>query len=237
VIDPRTEELAANLAAVRRRVDAACAAAGRRTDSVTIVAVTKTWPAADVRRLAGLGIVDVAENRDQEASPKARSCQDLGLTWHFVGQLQTNKTASVAGYADVVHAVDRQRLVTALDKAAGRVGRQLRVLVQVSLDAQPFAGSGGRGGIAPRDLEGLAGAIAEADHLELGGIMAVAPRDVDPETAFAPLMALSATVQSLAAGADWVSAGMSGDFEAAIACGATHVRLGSVMLGKRPPLR
>ncbi len=237
MIDPRAEELATNLAAVRRRVAAACVAAGRTTDSVTIVAVTKTWPAADVRRLASLGVLDVAENRDQEAAPKARSCQDLALTWHFVGQLQTNKAASVAGYAAVVHAVDRERLVAALDKAAGRAARRLRLLVQVSLDAQPPADAGGRGGIPPADLERLADVVARAEHLELGGIMVVAPRDVPPERAFAPLVALSARVQSVSPGADWVSAGMSGDFEAAIACGATHVRLGSVMLGKRPPLR
>ncbi len=234
--DSRTEELATNLAAARRRVDAARTTAGR-TDSVTIVAVTKTWPAADVRRLAALGVVDVAENRDQEAAPKAASCQDLGLTWHFVGQLQTNKAASVVAYADVVHAVDRVRLVNALDKAACRADRRLRVLVQVSLDVQSPGDSAGRGGVAPSDLESLADAVAGTDQLELSGIMAVAPRDVPPEEAFGPLKAMSAAVQSRCPGAGWVSAGMSGDFEAAIACGATHVRLGSVLLGKRPPLR
>lgn len=234
--DPRTEELASNLAAVRRRVDAAVAAAGR-TDSVTLVAVTKTWPAADVRRLAALGVADVAENRDQEAAPKAAACADLALTWHFVGQLQTNKAGSVAGYADVIHAVDRPRLVTALDKAARRVDRRLRVLVQVSLDPHLGAEEAGRGGVAPLALEPLAEAVAAADHLELAGIMAVAPLDVLPETAFAALTGLSAVVQKLVPGAMWVSAGMSGDFEAAIACGATHVRIGSALLGKRPPLR
>ncbi|PZH07986.1 YggS family pyridoxal phosphate-dependent enzyme, partial [Streptomyces sp. NTH33] len=133
--DDRREELAANLAKVERRIAAACAAAGRPREEVTLIVVTKTYPAADVRTLSELGVRHVAENRDQEAAPKAAECADLPLTWHFVGQLQTNKVRSVAAYADIVQSVDRSRLVTALSKEAVRAGRELGCLIQVALDA------------------------------------------------------------------------------------------------------
>src|SRR5215471_20913381 len=132
----RRADLAANLAGVTSRIDAACAAAGRDVTEVTLVAITKTWPAADVRLLAGLGVTNFGENRDVEAAPKAAACADLPISWHFVGQLQTNKARSVARYADVVQSVDRSRLVTALSAAAVRSARRLRCLVQVSL-AEP----------------------------------------------------------------------------------------------------
>ena len=116
----RAAEIAASLATVRARIGAACQAAGRPAGAVTLIAVTKTFPAADIRILSRLGVRDVGENRDQEAAPKAAELADLRdeLTWHFVGQLQTNKAASVARYADVIHSVDRIRLVTALGAAA-----------------------------------------------------------------------------------------------------------------------
>ena len=138
--DPTEErrcELAANLVAVRARISAACQAAGRDVHEITMIAITKTRPASDVRLLAELGVTDVGENRDQEAAPKAAACTELGvtgLTWHFVGQLQTNKASSVVRYADVVHSVDRERLVTALGTQARRAGRALTCLLQVSLD-------------------------------------------------------------------------------------------------------
>src|SRR3954470_9403856 len=114
----RKGELAANLAAVEQRIATACAAAGRERAEVTLIVVTKTYPASDVRILADLGVRHVAENRDQDAAPKAAECMDLPLVWHFVGQLQTNKVRSVLGYADIVQSVDRSRLVTALSKEA-----------------------------------------------------------------------------------------------------------------------
>ncbi|MFC9974024.1 YggS family pyridoxal phosphate-dependent enzyme [Spirillospora sp. NPDC127200] len=224
----RRAELAANLADVRDRIAAACAAAGRDPAEVTLVAVTKTFPASDVRLLAGLGLDQVAENRDQEAAPKAAATADLPLTWHFVGQLQTNKAASVAGYADVVQSVDRARLVRALDRAAGRAGRTLRCLVQVALDEAE-----GRGGAAPREVPELAAQIDGAAHLELGGVMAVAPLGADPAPAFARLAAIAADLRDAHPSATAVSAGMSGDLEQAIACGATHVRVGTALLGGR----
>jgi pyridoxal phosphate enzyme (YggS family) len=224
----RGDELAANLESVRRRIETACAAAGRNATEITMIAVTKTFPASDVRLLAELGVTDIGENRDQEASPKAAACADLPLTWHFVGQLQTNKTRSVAAYAGVVHSVDRPRLVSALSAAAVRAGRVLRCLVQVALDDDPA-----RGGARRADVPRLAASIAEADGLELGGVMAVAPLDADPEPAFAVLADVAAAVRAEHQAATIVSAGMSGDLEQAIAHGATHVRVGTALLGGR----
>jgi PLP dependent protein len=227
----RRDQLSGRLAAVRGRIGAACAAVGRDPGEVTLVAVTKTFPASDVRLLYGLGVPDVGENRDQEAAPKAAECADLapGLTWHFVGQLQTNKCASVVRYARVVHSVDRLRLVRALGTQARRAGQVITCLVQVSLEASP-----GRGGTVPAQVPGLAAALAAEEGLLLGGVMAVAPLGVPPEQAFAPLPAIAAAVREIRPEAGMISAGMSGDMEAAIAVGATHVRVGTALLGGRP---
>jgi PLP dependent protein len=229
--ESRRAELSSRLVSVRGRIAAACAAVGRDAGEVTLVAITKTFPASDVRLLYGLGVHDVGENRDQEAVPKAAECADLapGLAWHFVGQLQTNKAASVVRYARVVHSVDRPRLVRALGGAARKAGRVLTCLVQVSLDDVP-----GRGGAAPALVPGLAEAVAAEEGLLLGGVMAVAPLGVPPEQAFAPLPAAAAAVRAVRPEAAMISAGMSGDMEAAIAVGATHVRVGTALLGGRP---
>jgi PLP dependent protein len=227
----RRAELSANLAALRERIAAACVAAGRTPGEVTLVAITKTFPASDVRLLYELGVRDVGENRDQEAAPKAAECGDLapGLTWHFVGQLQTNKCASVVRYASVVHSVDRARLVHALGKHARSAGRVLTCLVQVSLDDEP-----GRGGAAPGDVPVVAAAVAAEEGLLLGGVMAVAPLGVSAAEAFAPLPRIAAAVREIRPEATMISAGMSGDLEEAIAIGATHVRVGTALLGGRP---
>jgi len=236
VADERTAELAARLAALEARIAGACRAAGRPRDDVHLVAVTKTFPAADVERLAGLGITDVGENRDQEAGPKAAEVTAAGLTlrWHFVGQLQTNKARSVAAYADVVHSVDRARLVRALDRAAGEHGRTLDCLVQVDLGEGADAG---RGGVLPGDVPALAGEVAATEHLRLAGLMAVAPLGAEPDPAFARLAALAADLRGQHPGATMLSAGMTDDLEPAVAHGATHLRVGRALLGSRPPLR
>ncbi|HEU5333172.1 MAG TPA: YggS family pyridoxal phosphate-dependent enzyme [Actinocrinis sp.] len=231
----RAAELARNLAAVRARIAAACAAAGREPDEVRIIAVTKTYPAADVIHLYRAGLREFGENRDQEAAAKAAATRaELpGLTWHFIGQLQTNKVRSVISYADVVHSVDRLKLVHALDDAAARAGRSPLCLIQVNLD--PAAA--GRGGAEPGDVERIADAVAGSGALRLGGLMAVAPLGADPGAAFERLADIAAKVRGAHAGAVSLSAGMSGDLEAAVAVGATHVRIGSALLGARPPLR
>ncbi|WP_026256814.1 YggS family pyridoxal phosphate-dependent enzyme [Actinopolymorpha alba] len=227
-MDRRTQ-VADNLAAVRARIARACEDAGRDPGEVTLVAVTKTFPASDVRLLAGLGVRDVGESRDQEASAKAEACADLDLTWHFVGQLQTNKARSVVRYASVVHSVDRPSLVTALSRAAAEVGQSVRCLVQVRLDERP-----GRGGADPMQVSELAASIAEAPGLALAGVMAVAPMGADPGPSFARLAGIAADLRAEHPEARWMSAGMSEDLEAAIEAGATHVRIGRRLLGARP---
>ena len=227
--DARTAQIAANLAEVRDRIAVACAAAGRDSAAVRLVAVTKTFPAEDVRRLLALGVTDVGENRDQEARAKAAAVP--AARWHFVGRLQRNKCRSVAEYAAVVHSLDRAELVAALDAGARRAGRAapLDVLVQVSLDADPS-----RGGALPADVPGLAAAVAEATALRLAGVMAVAPLGAEPLPAFTRLAEVAAELRRDHPNATVVSAGMSGDLEAALRCGATHLRIGTALLGGRP---
>ncbi|MEV5436372.1 YggS family pyridoxal phosphate-dependent enzyme [Streptomyces sp. NPDC052682] len=236
----RKEEIARNLAKVEERIAAACADAGRKREEVTLIVVTKTYPASDVRILAELGVRQVAENRDQDAAPKAAACADLPLTWHFVGQLQTNKVRSVVGYADLVQSVDRSKLVAALSKEAVRAGREIGCLIQVAFDAG-VSGRGERGGVAPEGVAELADLVAEAPGLRLGGLMTVAPLTGQyagrEQAAFERLMVLSTDLRKAHPTATMVSAGMSADLEQAVAAGATHVRVGSAVLGVRPRLR
>lgn len=235
----RKAELAANLAQVEERIASSCAAAGRQREEVTLIVVTKTYPASDVRILHELGVRHVAENRDQDAAPKAAACADLSLTWHFVGQLQTNKVRSVTSYADVVQSVDRAKLVTALSAAAVRGERELGCLIQVALDAESGE-RGERGGVAPDGIEELAAAIGAADGLRLDGLMTVAPLAGEyagrQRAAFDRLMEISSRLRAGHPAANMVSAGMSGDLEDAVAAGATHVRVGTAVLGVRPRL-
>jgi PLP dependent protein len=225
---PRREELAARLSAVRDRISAACRAADRKPEDVTLIAVTKTFPASDVRLLNGLGVRDFGENRDAEAAPKAAQCADLDLVWHFVGQLQTNKAASVARYATFVHSVDRLRLVRALGAAAVRAERVIQCLIEVSLDGDPA-----RGGAPASEVMGLAEALMAEGGLVLAGVMAIAPLGMPAADAFAGLLDSAAVVRAIRPDATVISAGMSGDLEAAIAAGATHVRIGTALLGDR----
>ncbi|MEO3812509.1 YggS family pyridoxal phosphate-dependent enzyme [Sphaerisporangium sp. B11E5] len=226
----RREEIAAGLARVERRIAEACAAAGRARDEVTLIAVSKTYPASDVRLLSGLGVRDIGENRDQEAAAKAGECADLPVRWHFIGQLQTNKVRSVVSYADVIHSVDRPRLAAALGRAAVAAGRRVTCLVQVALDDDP-----GRGGVTPEAVPALADAVAGEEGLELGGVMAVAPLGADPAPAFARLREVAEALRGAHPGAVMISAGMSGDLAEAVAHGATHVRVGTALLGRRTP--
>ncbi|UTT71054.1 YggS family pyridoxal phosphate-dependent enzyme [Arthrobacter sp. DNA4] len=239
--DPRSAELAERLAVVRKRIAAAAGAAGRSDRPPSLIVVTKFHPAEDIRRLAALGITDVGENRDQEAAAKAVELADLDLTWHFVGQLQTKKAKSVARYAAAVHSVDRPQLVDALAKAVRNEidsnGRSpLDCFIQVSLEEREHDGDGGRhrGGAAPADVPLLAERIAAADSLNLAGVMAVAPLGAPPEPAFEKLAGVSARLVAAYPAASGISAGMSQDLEAAIRFGATHLRIGSDILGSRP---
>ena len=226
----RREELALRLAEVRRRIAKASEAAGRDVSELTLIAVTKTRPASDVRLLSELGVADVGENRDAEAAPKAAQCADLALTWHFIGQLQTNKCASVVRYASVVHSVDRLRLIRALGRAARGAGRVIECLVEVSLDGDPA-----RGGAVADQVPALAEALAAEQGLVLGGVMAIAPLTMQPADAFARLLVSAAAVRAVRPAATVISAGMSGDLEAAVEAGATHLRIGTALLGDRGP--
>ena len=218
------------LADVRRRIAKACAAVGRDPAGITLIAVTKTHPASDVRLLSELGLSDVGENRDAEAAPKAAQCADLNLTWHFIGQLQTNKAASVVRYAHVVHSVDRLRLIRALGQAARRAERVIECLIEVSLDGDPA-----RGGAPAGEVPALAEALEAEPGLVLGGVMAIAPLGQRPAEAFARLLGSAEAVRAVQPSATVISAGMSGDLEAAVEAGATHLRIGTALLGDRGP--
>ncbi|MGW5238978.1 YggS family pyridoxal phosphate-dependent enzyme [Monashia sp. NPDC004114] len=234
----RLEELAHSLDDVHGRIARGCADAGRDPAGVTLVVVTKYFPASDVLLLHRLGVRHFGENRDQEAGEKFRQVRRLVAesggedpTFHFIGQLQSNKARHVAGYADVVQSVDRLKVVDALGKGARLADRQLSVLLQVSLD-----GDTSRGGALPENLIELADSVAAQGLLRLAGVMAVAPLGADPDDAFARLREVADGIRARHPGADWVSAGMSGDLEAALRNGATHLRVGTAILGSRPSL-
>ncbi len=235
----RREELAANLAEVEERIRAACASSDRVREDITLVVVTKTYPAADVDLLVELGITDVGENRHPEAQAKLeelrtlRSETDAHLPqWHFVGGLQTNKAGAVSAYADVVQSVDRPKLARSLSRGAVAADRELGCLVQVDFGADP-----GRSGAVPGDIAALAAEIEALPGLRLDGVMTVAPLGVDPRPVFDDLVSLSQRLRADHPAARVVSAGMSDDFETAVIAGATHLRVGRSILGERGVLR
>ena len=232
----RHADLSTNLAQVQERIGAACRAAGRSREDVQLIVVTKYFPSADIELLCRLGVTDIGESRDQEASAKIAALPPevrQRLHVHFIGQLQTNKARSLAAYADTVHSIDREKLVHALDRAATAAGRDIGALVQVSLDADAGAA---RGGMPLDGVNALAKSVASAPHLRLRGLMAVAPQGVDPREAFAQLATVARDFRARHPGATWISAGMSADLESAVANGATHLRVGSAILGSRPLL-
>jgi pyridoxal phosphate enzyme (YggS family) len=235
----RRSELVGALGAVRNRIAAACAAAGRDPHEVTLIAVTKTYPAADVLTLVRLGVRDVGESRDQEAAAKVAEVAGqlapegvVAPRWHFVGRVQSRKCRSIASYAAAVHSVDRAVVAERLAAAVRDTGREpLDVFVQLSLDGDPD-----RGGVVAAGLPALADAVAAAPELRLRGLMAVAPLGEDPDPAFERLRAESGRLTALHPDATAISAGMSSDLDAALRHGATHVRIGSALLGRREPI-
>ncbi|GAA1844308.1 YggS family pyridoxal phosphate-dependent enzyme [Microbacterium koreense] len=217
------------LTAVDGRIADAARAVGRASSDLTRIVVTKFHPAALVRDLASLGVEDVGENRQQELTAKHGELPDLAVTWHYIGQLQTKKARAVRSAASVVHSVDRQRVADALDAAAGPDSPVLEVLLQVNMTEDP-----GRGGVAPADIRALAEHTATCATLRVRGVMAVAPLDEAPASAFERLARYSERVRAVVPDASWISAGMTGDFAEAIAAGATHLRIGSAITGPRP---
>ncbi len=228
----RREEIAAGLADVERRIVAACDGVGRDRSEVTLIVVTKTYPASDVDILAELGVANVGENRHPEAGDKAEEVAGP-VRWHFLGGLQTNKAGAVARYADVVHSVDRIKLANSLSRGAEAAGRMLECLIQVDFDTT----DPGRAGVEPAGIAELATSIAGAEHLSLGGLMTVGPLGADPRPHFEHLATLSAQLQRDHPSATMISAGMSNDFEHAVAAGATHLRIGRSVLGERASTR
>jgi PLP dependent protein len=220
---------------VRARIAAAARAAGRDPASVSLLAVSKTWPASAVRELAALGQADFGENRAQELVAKAGELADLPLCWHFVGQLQRNKAAAVARLGAVVHSVDRLSLARALARTGVELGRPVEVFLQVDLGG-PEGELAARGGADPTEVPGLADAVAAEVGLRLRGLMAVAPREADPGPAFARLAELVERVRADHPDAGEISAGMTADLEQAIAAGSTVVRVGTALFGERPLL-
>ncbi|MFF0910362.1 YggS family pyridoxal phosphate-dependent enzyme [Microbacterium enclense] len=220
--------LADRLADVDARIVEAARAAHRDPAEITRIVVTKFHPVALVAELHALGVRHVGENRQQELSAKREELAHLpGLTWHFIGQAQTNKARAVRAAADVVHSVDRPRIADALDAAGG--DDVLDVLLQVNLTEDP-----GRGGVAPAEVEALATHVHALPGLRTRGVMAVAPLDEDPARAFERLRVASDTLRTVDPAAGWISAGMTNDFPEAIAMGATHLRIGSAITGPRP---
>jgi len=217
--------LPARLEAVRADVVDAARTAGRPVEDITTIVVTKFHPASLVRQLADLGVTNVGENRLQDAAPKAAELADLDLTWHFIGQLQSNKVRAVLGFASVVQSVDRDSLVAALASA----GTEVDVFIQLNLTADEH-----RGGVQPAQLESLATRVLDSPLLTLRGLMAVAPLGEEPRAAFERVRVASEGLRRIAPEATALSMGMSGDFREAILEGATHLRIGTAITGNRP---
>jgi pyridoxal phosphate enzyme (YggS family) len=218
------------LSSVRDGIADAARAAGRSSEDLTLIVVTKYHPASLVAELAALGVTDVGENRHQEAQAKAAELADLGLTWHFVGQLQSKKARQVRRYARVVQSLDRASVVDAFAPTSEEPEPPvIDGFVQVNLTADP-----GRGGVQPDDVDAMVERVLATGTIALRGVMAVAPLDEEPRTAFARLRAISERVRLAVPTATDISAGMSGDFAEAIAEGATHLRIGTAITGNRP---
>ena len=221
-------DLRTRLSAIDTRIADAARLAGRDPAEITRIVVTKFHPASLVRELQELGVAEVGENRQQELSAKQAELAELGLQWHFIGQAQTNKASAIRRSADVVHSIDRPRIADALDRAAEDDTR-LDVLVQINLTDDL-----GRGGVAPAEAVALAEHVLTLPTLRLRGVMAVAPLDEEPASAFARLHDVADGIRTVDPEATWISAGMTGDFAEAIAAGATHLRIGSAITGPRP---
>jgi PLP dependent protein len=225
-------ELAQRYNQIVERVASAAVASGKSATDITLVVVTKNHPAQLVFDLIALGAREFGENRDQDASPKAKevlASSSEAMRWHFIGQLQTNKVRSVLEYADLIHSLDRESLLVELQKRTIDRPKPLGVFIQVNLTEDPA-----RGGVSVKDLDGFATKVLGSEGLRLEGLMGVGGLDKDPAVEFERLAGLSAKLQTLAPEAKGLSMGMSSDFEVAIGYGATHLRIGSAITGQRP---
>lgn len=221
-----TEGAAARWRAVRAEVDAECRSLGRTTEDVTLVVVTKFHPVEMIDELLSAGARDFGESRHQDAVLKADALEGRDLTWHFVGQIQSNKARAIARYADVLHSLDRESVIDALASADRRVSG----FIELNLTDDP-----GRGGVNSADeMLHLADRIVATDTIELVGVMAVAPLEGEPARAFERVATLSEILRQAHPNARSISAGMSADWKEALAAGATHLRIGTSITGNRP---
>ncbi|CAB4643150.1 unannotated protein [freshwater metagenome] len=222
----RRGEVAQSLNDVRTRVEQATARAGRSPESVTLIAVTKTYPASDVKILFDLGVRDFGENRSAEGAEKSAL---VAGRWHFQGQIQSNKIGAIAKWANTIHSLDQLSHLAKFDRAVGEdSGKRLQIFIQLSLD-----GDATRAGVSGDLLLTLGQAVMESKNLDLMGLMVVPPVEADPERAFAEVTDHAERFKREFPTATSLSAGMSGDYEIAIAYGATHIRVGSQILGPR----
>lgn len=232
----RKSEIAGNLQAVEDQISRAVTIAGRKRSEVTLIAVTKNFPVSDIEILYSLGIRDFGENREQEARAKVEALQTRlpDIRWHFQGQLQRNKLASIGSWAYMVHSVDDVKYLKGLSDGAQRRNRVLRVLIQISLDPEFRPGRGGTDCAGAEEiLSAYQREREELSGIELVGVMGVAPIGADPSAAFSQLNTFFLTLAARFPHIEILSAGMSGDYEAALIAGATHIRVGSSILGSR----
>ena len=225
----RVDEISANLEKVKEQIKLAAASANRLSEDITLVVVTKTFPVSDIEILYSLGIRDFGENRDQEASAKV-GLLPKDVRWHFQGQIQSNKLKSITSWASFIHSVDQLRYAQMISDYSA--GNEKPIFMQVSLDKPPQS----RSGVNPSELLELAGAISELPGIRLQGLMAVAPVNSPAEQAFAELEDIRSDFLSTFPAAKSLSIGMSGDYQIAIKYGATHIRIGSSILGIRSPI-
>ena len=226
----RKDQILSNLESVKEKISAAAQAAGRSPNEITLIAVTKTFPVSDLEILHELGVRNFGENRDQEAAPKVGALP-ADITWHFQGGIQSNKLKSISNWASVIHSVDKFKYAQMISQFS--VGKTKEIFIQVSLDTLPQS----REGVDPADLMQLAEQIMSLPNLEVKGLMAVAPLDQPTEQAFVRLQQIQQRFIQLYPAASSLSSGMSGDYELAISLGATHVRIGSSILGNRSPIK
>lgn len=231
--DLRLLEIKENYKKIQSRILKSCSESGRDTSEVTLIAITKTYPASDIDLLKSIGIDNVGENKDQEASQKFREVKNK-FTWHFVGQLQTNKVKSVVQYADFIHSVDRLSLVKEIQKMSQKISKKQNILIQVDLDDSETDEN--RGGVSASKLSHLAKEISNCPNLELSGLMSVAPLNMAAKEAFTKLKKIQSDFLKDFPTAKMLSAGMSDDLEEAVSHGATHLRIGSALLGERPKI-
>jgi pyridoxal phosphate enzyme (YggS family) len=226
----RKDQILSSLESVKEKISAAAQAAGRSPSEITLIGVTKTFPVSDLEILYELGVRNFGENRDQEAAPKV-GVLPADITWHFQGGIQSNKLKSISNWASVIHSVDKFKYAQMISQFS--VGKTKEIFIQVSLDTLPQS----REGVDPADLMQLAEQIMSLPNLEVKGLMAVAPLDQPTEQAFVRLQQIQQKFIQLYPAASSLSSGMSGDYELAISLGATHVRIGSSILGNRSPIK